>query len=262
MMKLRCILFIVLCQATFWANGQSVRERINMDFSWRFALGHAYDPAKDFNNGTAYFSYYTKTGYGDGPADFYFEDRTWRLIDLPHDWNMELPFDSTGSHSHGYRAIGRNFPGNSIGWYRKTFTVPEADLGKKISVEFDGVHRDSKVWVNGFYLGENHSGYNSFAYDITDYLNYGGENVIAVRVDATIEEGWYYEGAGIYRHVWLTKNAPLHVARYGTFITTTLAGDTAKLAIRTTINNEFSKSVICDVGQYIEDAERQDSSRR
>jgi beta-galactosidase len=254
MMKLRCIFFLVLCQATVSANDQPVRERINMDFSWRFALGHAYDPVKDFNHGTAYFSYYTKTGYGDGPADFYFEDRTWRIVDLPHDWNMELPFDSTGSHSHGYRAIGRNFPGNSIGWYRKTFTLPEADLGKKISIEFDGVHRNSKVWVNGFYLGEHHSGYYSFAYDITDYLNYGGENVITVRVDATIEEGWYYEGAGIYRHVWLTKNAPLHVARYGTFVTTTFSGDTANLAIRTILNNEFGKSVRCDVEQFIEDA--------
>src|SRR5674476_259642 len=108
--------------------------------------------------------------------------------------------------------------------------------------------------IRDSYLGENHSGYNSFAYDITDYLNYGGENVIAVRADATIEEGWYYEGAGIYRHVWLTKTAPLHIARYGTFVTTGLAGDTAKLAIRTTIINEFSKSVICDVEQFIEDA--------
>ena len=253
-MKLRYILLLVLWQATLSANGQSVRERINIDFSWRFAPGHAYDPAKDFNNGTAYFSYYTKTGYGDGPADFYFEDRTWRQIDLPHDWNIELPFDSTGSHSHGYRAIGRNFPENSVGWYRKTFTIPVADLGKRISVEFDGVHRDSKVWVNGFYLGEHHSGYYSFAYDITDYLNYGGENVIAVRVDATIEEGWYYEGAGIYRHVWLAKNAPLHIERYGTFITTELTGDTASLVIRSTIDNEFSKTVTCDVEQSIEDA--------
>jgi beta-galactosidase len=101
MMKLRWIFFLALCQAIVSTNGQSVRERINMDFDWRFALGHAYDPVKDFNNGTGYFSYYTKAGYGDGPADFYFEDRTWRLIDLPHDWNMELPFDSTGSHSHG-----------------------------------------------------------------------------------------------------------------------------------------------------------------
>jgi len=224
-----------------------------MDFGWRFALGHSFDASKDFNNGTGYFSYYTKAGYGDGPADIWFEDRTWRLIDLPHDWNIELPFDSTGSHSHGYRTIGRNFPENSVGWYRKTFTIPAEDLGRKISIEFDGVHRNSKVWVNGFYLGENHSGYNSFAYDITDYLNYGGENVVAVRVDATMEEGWYYEGAGIYRHVWLTKTSPLHVSRYGTFVTTSLGMNSADVSIRTSIKNEYNKPVELLIEQNIED---------
>ena len=125
-----------------------------------------------------------------------------------------------GAGSHGYKAIGRNFPQNSVGWYRKSFTIPNSDLGKKISVEFDGVFRDSIVWVNGFYLGREPSGYTSFSYDLTDYLNYGGNNVIAVRVDASLEEGWFYEGAGIYRHVWLAKTAPLHVAHWGTFVTT------------------------------------------
>jgi beta-galactosidase len=107
---------------------------------------------------------------------------------------------------------GPELPRRSVGWYRKSFAVPASDLGRRISVEFDGVFRDSVVWINGFYLGRQPSGYTGFRYDLTDYLNYGGENVIAVRVDATMEEGWFYEGAGIYRHVWLTKTAPLHVA--------------------------------------------------
>ena len=141
-------------------------------------------------------------------------------MNLPHDWAVELPFDSRGAGSHGSKAIGRNFPQNSVGWYRKSFTIPKSDLGKKISIEFDGVFRDSIVWVNGFYLGRESSGYTSFSYDMTDYLNYGGNNVIAVRVDASLEEGWFYEGAGIYRHVWLVKTAPLHVAHWGTFVTT------------------------------------------
>ena len=93
-------------------------------------------------------------------------------------------------------------------------------MGRRISLEFDGVFRDSIVWVNGFYLGRQASGYTGFTYDISDYLNYGGNNVIAVRVDASLEEGWFYEGAGIYRHVWLSKTAPLHVAHWGTFVTT------------------------------------------
>jgi beta-galactosidase len=169
---------------------KNVRQHLLMDFGWRFALGHAADAKKDFNHATGYFSYVTKAGYGDGPASKAFDDRPWRILDLPHDWAVELPFDSLASYSHGYKTVGRNYPATSIGWYRKTFTVPASDLGKRISIQFDGVHRKSTVWVNGFYLGEEHSGYYTFQYDITDYLNYGGENVVAVRVDASMEEGW------------------------------------------------------------------------
>jgi beta-galactosidase len=233
------------------------REHHLMDFGWRFALGHAYDTQKDFNHGVGYFSYVTKTGYGDGPAAQNFDDRGWRVLDLPHDWCVELPFDARGGHSHGYKAIGRNFPENSVGWYRKAFFIPESDLGRRISIEFEGVHRNSIVWVNGFYLGTEHSGYSSFSYDISDYLNYGGENVVAVRADATLEEGWYYEGAGIYRHVWLNKTAPLHVACYGTFVTTELEGDTAHITVRTTVVNETQEQVSFDLEENILDAEGQ-----
>src|SRR5580658_2047673 len=85
------------------------REHLLMDFGWRFALGHAYDPDKDFGFGTGYFSYYAKAADGDGPADPHFDDRAWRLINLPHDWAVELPFDAKGSFSHGFKAIGRAF---------------------------------------------------------------------------------------------------------------------------------------------------------
>lgn len=232
-----------------------VRERLLMDFGWKFALGHAYDSKKDFNHATGYFSYFAKAGYGDGPASKDFDDRAWREVDLPHDWCVELPFDSRGSHSHGYYPIGRNFPENSIGWYRKKFFVPELDLGKRISIEFDGVYRNSIVWINGFYLGTEHSGYSSFSYDITDYLNYGDYNVVAVRVDATMEEGWFYEGAGIYRHVWLTKTSPLHIERYGTFVTTDLINNNnnAIIKIRTTVINESNKNSIFNIEEIIVD---------
>ena len=215
-----------------------VREKLLMDFGWRFALGHACDTKKDFDNGSGYFSYFAKTGYGDGAAAKDFDDRGWRKLDLPHDWCVELPFDNRGGYSHGYKAIGPHFPENSIGWYRKNFSIPESDLGRRIFVEFDGVFRNSIVWVNGFYLGTEHSGYNGFSYDISDYLNYGGDNVIAVRVDATMEEGWFYEGAGIYRHVWLTKVSPLHVVKDGTFVTTDLEKNAAVIKTRTTVKNE------------------------
>lgn len=215
----------------------SVRSRVNFDSGWRFSLGHAYDASKDFDHGTAYFSYLAKAGNGDGPAAPKFDDRAWRQLDLPHDWAVEVPFTGAGSHSHGYKAIGRRFPENSVGWYRKTFTVPASDLGQRISVEFDGVYRDSVVWINGFYLGRQPSGTTGFRYDLTDYLNYGGENVLSVRADATMEEGWYYEGAGIYRHVWLTRTAPVHVPQWGVFVWTEVDGDVAKVNVQTKVAN-------------------------
>jgi beta-galactosidase len=233
----------------------SAREKIEINQEWKFALGHATDAGQDYNHGTGYFSYFAKTGYGDGPAARDFDDRPWRVLNLPHDWCVELPFAADGSHSHGYWAIGRNYPENSVGWYRKHFMIAEKDLGKKISIEFDGVHRDAQVWVNGFYLGTQESGYASHVYDITDYLNYGGNNVIAVRVDVTMEEGWYYEGAGIVRSVWLLKTAPLHVARYGTFVTTELEKDKALVKTRTTIENELIEPAKFDIKESLQNGE-------
>jgi beta-galactosidase len=231
------------------------RERLLMDFGWRFAFGHPSDTGKDFGHATGYFSYLAKAGYGDGAAAARCDDRAWRTLDLPHDWAVEAPFDSHAGYSHGYKAIGRNFPETSVGWYRKSFFIPASDLGRRISVEFDGVFRDSVVWVNGFYLGREPSGYTSFGYDLTDYLNYGGENVIAVRVDATMEEGWFYEGAGIYRHVWLVKTAPLHVGRYGTFVSTELNPNTADVTARVTILNEGTNTAAFEIEQTILNAD-------
>jgi len=230
------------------------REHILFDFDWRFAFGHPYDTQKDFNNGTGYFSYFAKTGYGDGAAAPGFDDRSWCKLDLPHDWAVELPFDRNASLSHGFKAIGRNFPGASVGWYRKKFFIPASDLGRHISIAFDGVFRNSIVWVNGHYLGTEISGYNSFEYNISDYLNYGGDNVIAVRVDATMEEGWFYEGAGIYRHVWLNKTNPLHVATNGTFVTTRITGGDAQISALATVDNDDAKPHNFNITQTIVDA--------
>jgi len=219
------------------AQTDAVRERILLDKDWRFAFGHATDPSKDFGYGTRAF-FFAKAGYGDGPAAMNFNDQAWRQLDLPHDWAVELPFDQRGDGNHGSKAIGRNFPENSIGWYRKAIDIPASDKGRRISIVFDGVYRDSVVWVNGHYIGTQPSGYTSFTYDISDYLNYGGRNVVAVRVDATEEEGWFYEGAGIYRHVWLTKTAPVHVAQWGTFVHSTLSKDEALVSADVTVKND------------------------
>jgi beta-galactosidase len=215
----------------------SVRQRLLIDDGWRFALGHATEPGRDFNHATRYF-FFAKAGYGDGPADPKFEDRGWRRVDLPHDWAVELPFSERGSTSHGSKALGRQFPENSVGWYRRELAIPAAAKGKRIGLEFDGVFRDSVVWVNGHYLGREASGYSSAHYDITDYLNYGGRNVVAVRVDASVEEGWWYEGAGIYRHVWLTQTEPLHVDQWGSFVRAEPQPDgSADLRVDITVRN-------------------------
>ena len=241
--------------ASISAPTESVREKILMDFDWRFAFGNPCDTAKDFNHGTGAFSYFAKTGNGDGAAAFEFDDSGWRTLDLPHDWAVEVPFDKRGTNSHGYKAIGRNFPETSVGWYRKSFFIPDSDSGQRISIEFDGVFRDSTVWINGHYLGNEQSGYSSFAYNVTEYLNYGGNNVIAVRVDAGLEEGWFYEGAGIYRHVWLVKTGLLHVDRYGTFVTSKVRDNTAGITAQVTIVNEADAAAAFDIEQRIVDAD-------
>ena len=106
------------------------RTTVRFDDDWRFALGHASDRDRDYGHTTGYFSYLAKTGFGDGPANPAFDDRSWRRLDLPHDWAVELPFSPDASPSHGFKAIGRGFPEHSIGWYRKHFTIPESDLGR------------------------------------------------------------------------------------------------------------------------------------
>ena len=229
----------------------SPREHLLMDAGWRFAFGHPSDPEKDFGFTTSFFSYLAKTGSADGPAAPGFDDRAWRLLNLPHDWAVELPFDEKGSYSHGFKAMGRNFPETSVGWYRKTFFIPKTDQGRRVSIEFDGVHRDAQVFVNGFYMGREDSGYSNFRYDLTDVLNWGGENTVAVRVDATVEEGWFYEGAGIYRHVWLTKTAPLHVDYHGTFVSSEVMEDYADVTAQTTLADDGKDKASCVIEQEV-----------
>ncbi|MVN23081.1 beta-galactosidase GalA [Mucilaginibacter arboris] len=247
--------FLIIADQGFSQTPASLsREHLLMDFGWRFAFGHPFDPRKDFGNGTGYFSYLSKTGYGDGAAAPGFDDRTWRKVNLPHDWAVEQPVNQKASYSHGFKAIGRNFPETSVGWYRKTFRVPAGDLGRKISIAFDGVYRNAIVWVNGHYLGTNPSGYLGFEYDISSYLNYGGDNIIAVRADATMEEGWFYEGAGIYRHVWLNKTSPLHVASNGTFITTAVKSNLAEVTVMATVVNDDAVAKTFTITQTVIDA--------
>jgi len=237
-MKLTGCLLALVIQVLAMSGLNAAREQINLNDDWRFALGHAHDKDADFGFGKGYFSYLAKTGFGDGAANPMFDDRGWRELDLPHDWGVEMPFSPAGSHSHGYKAFGPGFPETSVGWYRKSIFIPEDDLGRRIKLELEGAYRDAMVFVNGFFVGQEPSGYIGPEYDLSEYLNYGGDNVIAIRVDASVEEGWYYEGAGIYRHVRLNKYEPVHVKRFGTWVRTDVEAGGAQLSIDTTVLNE------------------------
>ena len=231
----------------------STRERLLLDFGWRFALGHANDAGKDFGYGARRREgQFAKSGNFLPITRANFDDKSWRSIDLPHDWAVELPFTNAPMlHHQGAKPLGREYPETSIGWYRRVFTLQPSDKRKRISIEFDGVYRDAMVMFNGHYIGENVSGYVPFIFDLTDFVNFGEPNVLVVRVDTTENEGWFYEGAGIYRHVWLLKTDPLHVTRYGNFIQSTVQGKSAKLAIKTEVQNDTDADRNCRVTSRI-----------
>jgi beta-galactosidase len=235
----RLSVFLTIIFFAIELNAQTVRERINFDNDWRFAFGHAGDPSKDFNFSIA--TIFSKNGKANDTAiENKFDDSGWRKLDLPHDWAVALPFvasDNFDVTSHGYKPVGGLYPETSIGWYRKKFEVAKADSGKRFSIQFDGVFRDSQVWLNGFYLGRNESGYIGFTYDVTDYVNFQSTNILVVRVDATQYEGWFYEGAGIYRHVWLNKFDNVHIAD-DYFVRTQMSGQSASVAVDASIINK------------------------
>ena len=202
-----------------------------MDCGWKFHLGNEWGLAQNL----------AKAGSGYGPTTTTFGDASWRRVDLPHDWAIELPFDRKADGAHGFRAVGPGFPENSIGWYRRTFTLPQADAGRRLWLEFDGVFRDCTVFVNGWCVGRHESGYSGCRFDITDVADCGGDNVVAVRVDASQTEGWFYEGAGLYRHVWLVKTAPLAIAPDGVFVHSSFKDNVpagpAEIHLQTTLAN-------------------------
>jgi len=229
------------------------REQLLFDFEWKFQFGHATDPTRDlgFGNGQGDFA---KTGDFEF-AKAKFDDSKWRSLNLPHDWAVELPFvHDDVQASHGYKPIGRRYPETSVGWYRRAFDVPASDLGRRIAVEFDGAFRSVLVFVNGCFIGRNDNGYTPFRFDLTDFLNYGGKNYIALRVDASFGDGWFYEGAGIYRHVWLTKTDALHLGKWESTVRAEVKGNIATLNLATVVENEGGKAESAKVSWKILDA--------
>ncbi len=219
-------------------DGKSARERSLLDFGWRFHFGNADDPAKDFGFGGGGNGGFQKTGNFLEPSRLTFDDSDWKTVDLPHDWAISLPFQNDpGLSGKGFYPLGRKYPDTSVGWYRRVFELPASDAGKRITVEFDGAYRESMVVFNGFYIGQHSGGYDPFSFDLTDFAIPGSPNVLLVRVDATLSDGWFYEGAGIYRHVWLVKTAPVHVKKWGTLATAEVQEGQAAVSIRTEVEN-------------------------
>lgn len=183
---------------------------------------------------------YAKGGAVKGPAEASFDDMDWETVKIPHDWVTKKVYTEEGSPSQGYKKRG-------IGWYRVKFNLEEEDRNKQIVLEFEGMSCDAQIYINGMLMKRNFSGYNSFQVDITDMAQFGMvPNVLAIRIDASNWEGWWYEGAGIYRHVWLIKKAPIHIAYNGTWAKTSkLENGTWQVEVETTLENtfEFDKEV-------------------
>ena len=262
-----CSLLLAIAPAL----SQSIRECIRLDDGWKFAFGHAADPQKDFGCGTEYFNYLTKANsiHNTGPYSAKFDDSAWQEVRVPHDWVTTLPYDSKGSHSHGYKTVGFRYPETSIGWYRKILRIeqqvdPKADeLPVRYYLQFDGIFRNARVWFNGYYMGTEPSGYATQVYDVTEYVNFGGDNLICVRADATLEEGWFYEGAGIYRDVWLVKTGAVSVAPFGTFVYADLKApyDQATIHVETEVSNGSLTTQQCEVSHRLLDADGQEVAK-
>lgn len=254
-----------LCTILFLCSiaASAQRKKINFDSDWKFHFGHAANAEKDFNYTIA--TIFSKSGGAASTAiDPRFDDSKWQKLDLPHDWAVELPFVNVANSdvmAHGYKPVGGLFPETSIGWYRKHFMVAKADSGQRFQFQFDGIFRDATIWVNGFYVGNNKSGYVGAAYDVTDFINFDRDNVIVVRVDASQYEGWFYEGAGIYRHVWLNQYNDLHIADHGVFAYSAIISNKAVVNVETTLQNLSAASSSATVSAYITDRDGKIISR-
>ena len=228
------ILCLVAAQVCF-ANPRPGR-RVSFNQDWRFQLGEVANGQERSLN-----------------------DAPWRQLNLPHDWSIEGDF----SEKHPAGTGGGALPGG-IGWYRKTFTMPANARGKLVLVEFDGVYRNSEVWINGNYLGKRPYGYSSFAYELTPYLSYGPtKNLLAVKVDNSQQpNSRWYSGSGIYRNVWLTTVDPVHIEHWGTYVTTPEVNEqTATVAIKTKVKNSSKSAAPVNLTSIILDANHREVAR-
>jgi beta-galactosidase len=242
------ILFLMPA-AALAATANSPRERISLDANWRFTKGDAPDAGRDLTRAAIArldlatgneFTTNAPAPWPDGNpggdisfAQPGFDDSQWRRLNLPHDWGIEGPFKQEYPGSTG------RLPWWGVAWYRKHLDLPATDAGKKIYLDVDGAMSYAAVWLNGKFVGGWPYGYASWRVDLTPYVNFGGENVIAIRLDDPPNSSRWYPGGGIYRNVWLVKTEPVHVAHWGNYITTPLVGPAAAVVrVSTRIVNE------------------------
>ena len=214
---------------TLGANLSPDGHAVSFDSDWRFLRGEA--------------------AGADAPG---FDDKGWRVLDLPHDWSIEdlpstngaspSPFNpamSAGGAATGYVVGG-------VGWYRKHFKLPTTDSGKNVTICFDGVYMNSDVWINGHHLGNHPYGYTPFVFDLTPYLIPAGrENVLAVQVKNIGKNSRWYSGSGIYRHVWLAVADPAHIPFWGVRVATTNISKTAAtVSVSTTVENDRNSEAV------------------
>jgi beta-galactosidase len=206
--------------------GVGAAERVSLDEGWRFSRGDL--PGAEAPD---------------------YRDSDWRLLDVPHDWAIEGPFDTKCSPHCG------GLPFYGIAWYRKRFAVPESAKGRYYSVEFDGAMSNARVWLNGEELGGRPYGYIGFAFDLTPHLRFGGENLLAVRLAPEDQSSRWYPGAGLYRNVWVDSMASVHVARWGTYVTTPKVTDAeAAASIRTDVRNRRGEAATVTLETDVLDA--------
>ena len=205
--------FIQILTVNVWAVNPTNRQRLLMDYNWKFIQSDVKDAEK-----------------------VEFDDVQWRTLNLPHDWSIEGEFkeDALSQGSGGYLPTG-------IGWYRRHFKVSSIEKNQQFGIEFDGVYMNSDVWINGHHLGKHPYGYTGFVYDLTPYIRKEG-NTIAVRIDNSLQlSSRWYTGSGIYRHVWLNSSAPVHIVQCGTYITTPKVDSiAATITVRTSVENSLS----------------------
>jgi beta-galactosidase len=256
----------LICASVLMANNAFAEERLSLNANWKFthddptnAVGDlSYSKIKNWVEaaGMEFLANPAPVakpeGIPGGEAISYaqstFDDSQWRSLNLPHDWGIEGPFRQE------YPGETGKLPWWGIGWYRKHLSVPTADAGKKIYLDVDGAMSHATVWLNGQFVGGWPYGYASWRVDLTPFLKFGADNVIAIRLDNPANASRWYPGGGIYRNVWLVKTETVHVGHWGTYVTkdnAPMKTDAARMNLQVSVDNDTANDVVVSLRNEI-----------